>query len=111
MVGIGINVGERLHKAVFVVTGQREKMSSSSLAQQTAVSSCRSLPTAEEITAHCPAYVSQYSSDLHMLVWIMDLGSFLPIAWGWVCPVLIITMVGGVRKLKLKPTMRPGDLL
>ena len=50
------NIGERLHKAVFIVLDQKEKVSCSSLAQQTAVSSCRSLPTAAEITAHCPAH-------------------------------------------------------
>ena len=47
-------------------------MSSSSLVQHIAVSSCSSLPTADELTSHCPAYVSQYSSDLYMLVWLLS---------------------------------------
>ena len=50
---------------------QRDKISSSCLAQQTTVRSCCSLPTAAEIATYCPAFVTQYSSDLHMLVWLL----------------------------------------
>lgn len=68
VLGVGSNIGERLHKAVFVV---RDKISSSCLAQQTTVRSCCSLPTAAEIATYCPAFVTQYNSDLHMLVWLL----------------------------------------
>ena len=65
-------VATRRRGCTRLFSSSRTRGSSSSQAQQTAVSSCRSLPTAEEITAHCPAYVSQYSSDLHMLVRLLS---------------------------------------
>ena len=71
VLGVGSNIGERLHKAVFVVRDQRDKISSSCLVQPTTVRSCCSLPTAAEIATYCPAFVTQYSSDLHMLVWLL----------------------------------------
>ena len=71
VVEVGSNMGERLHKAVFEARDQRDKINTSCLAQQTAVSSCSSVPTPSEVSAHCPAYISQYSSDLHMLVWLI----------------------------------------
>ena len=71
VLGIGSNMGERLHKAVFVVRDQREKMSTSSLAQQVNIPSNSSVPTASDIVTYCPDYIAQYTSDLHMLVWLL----------------------------------------
>ena len=64
VVGVASNM-ERLHKAVFVVRDQKDKINTSCLAQQTALRSCSSLHTASELLAHCPAYIRQYRSDLH----------------------------------------------
>ena len=68
---ISSNMVERLHEAVFVVREQRDKINTSCLAQLTAVRSCSTLPTAAELLAHCPAYITRYSCDLHMLVWLL----------------------------------------
>jgi len=67
VVGIVSNMGKRLHKAVCVVRGQRVRIYTSCLTQQTAVSSCTTLPTAAELSVCCPAFISQYSSGLQML--------------------------------------------
>ena len=64
-------VGDGLHKAVFRPTDQRDKINTSCLAHQRAVSSCSSLPTAAEMSSHCPTYITRYSYDLHMLVWLL----------------------------------------
>ena len=71
VVGLGSNMGEKLHKAVFVVRDQREKMNTSCLVQQETMISCSTMPTTAELSFHCPAYISQYGSDLHMLVWLL----------------------------------------
>ena len=54
-----------------VVRGQRVRIYTSCLTQQTAVSSCTTLPTAAELSVCCPAFISQYSSGLHMLPWLL----------------------------------------
>ena len=76
-----------------MVRDQKDKISSSCLAQQVTVRNGCSLPTAVEIAAYCPAFVTQYSSDLHMLVWLLaryyrtgkvqDLNFQLPGAGAW----------------------------
>ena len=71
VMGSSSNMGKRLHKAVFRAMDQRDKMNTSCLAHQKAVSSCSSLPTAEELSSHCTAYITHYSHDLHMLVWLL----------------------------------------
>ena len=65
------NAGERVHKAVFVTRDQRDKMASSCLAAQTSLCPAPSIPSLAEITRHCPAFVTEYRTDLGMLVWLL----------------------------------------
>ena len=61
---------------------------SSWLAGQSVVSSSVSVPSLSEISQHCPGYVDMFTSDLHMLTWLLlqyyspgktlDLGFTLP---------------------------------
>ena len=68
---VGSNMMEKMHNALFMLSDQRDKFNTSCLAQQTAVSSCSNLPTVAELSVHCPAYITRYSSDLHMLLWLL----------------------------------------
>lgn len=58
------NAGERVHKAVFVTRDQRDKMASSCLASQTSLCPAPSIPSLAEIARHCPAFVTEYRTDL-----------------------------------------------
>ena len=72
LTGLTMNIGVRLHTAVFLKLHQRERMSSSSLAQQTsALNSCSRVPTISELRTHCPAYLAEFTSDLHSVVWLL----------------------------------------
>ena len=51
VMGSSSNMGERLHKAVFRATDQRDRINTSCLAHQKAASSCSSLPTAAELSS------------------------------------------------------------
>ena len=67
---LGINM-VKMNNAVFELTDQRNKFNTSCLALHSTISSCSTLPTLAELGVHCPAYIMQYSSDLHMLVWLL----------------------------------------
>ena len=71
IMSLGSNVGEKIFKAVFIVRDQRDKQAGSWVAAQSCVTSTVSLPGMAEISAHCPGFVSLYTSDLHMLVWLV----------------------------------------
>jgi hypothetical protein len=66
VVGVASNM-ERLHMAVFMVRNQKDKINTSCLAHQTALSSCSSLHTAFEHLAQCPAYIRH-------AVWLLATG-------------------------------------
>ena len=71
ILSLGSNVGERIFKAVFIVRDQRDKQSRSWVCGQSCVTTTTSLPPLAEISAHCPGYVSLYTGDLHMLLWLI----------------------------------------
>ena len=71
ILSLGSNVGERVFKAVFIVRDQRDKQSQSWVSGQSCVTSTTSLPSMAEISVHCPGYVSLYTGDLHMLLWLI----------------------------------------
>ena len=77
VVGVASNM-ERLHMAVFMVRNQKDKINTSCLAHQTALSSCSSLHTAFEHLAQCPAYLRHAVWLLARLGNVLDLTLQLP---------------------------------
>ena len=71
IMSVGSNVGERIFKAVFIVRDHRDRQSSSWLSSQSCITSSISLPSVSDISAYCPGYVTMFTSDLHMLVWLI----------------------------------------
>ena len=68
---VDLQSGEKLFKAVFV--DQEYQNNNSYLAQQSApaAASSHNFPSNTDIASHCQEYVTWYSSDLHMLVWLL----------------------------------------
>ena len=70
--GIDRNIGERLYSVVFLKEKQLEMMVSSCLAQYTVVSTSGAMPSTAVVDMYNKEYLNKYSSDLHMLTWLLS---------------------------------------